>query len=1073
MRRTRSRQQTGRTSLALRTFLILLIGVAPLLGQGVTTPDGQPVTPVSQSGRDLNGLIGHSATGTVMPNTAIPADLELKANGATAWKTADGTHHVLLDGNVKIGIGAYGFGASRAVVRLTPSPRPGLDARQVAIYLQDVSQIGGHGPIQQSGRRLFVTAVLTGKVAIDTASMKTEPATNDALVVAADARITRYNKALATRIANLPQGDPLIEPSEFLKAWRTRQALRGEQDPTLPDAVAAALDPELLGKQPVPRDDRPPVVVGPDQPGIKPPIGPQPPIVPVRPDPPIAGGPDINPAQVDFHAGRVVYQRGNKESYVMLLGDLQVMYTDPSSGRRLNLRANKGVLFLKNETTDELAGAARSFDASQVTGVYLEDNVIVTDGDYTLRGPRIFYDLANDKAIVLEAVFYTYDVSRKVPIYVRANQLRQESRREWQAVDARLTTSEFYEPHFSIGVDRLTVKADPVPGGTKHRAEAKDITLNYGKTPIFFWPGLSGDASDVPLRSIKAGYDSDRGATVETQWDLYSMLNLEKPTGMNASLLLDGYTRRGAGVGIDSDYDVENAFGEFKGYYLFDEGEDTPNGRNEVDPTTEHRGRVLWRHRHQLPDDWEASVEFAWVSDPNFLEEWFSDEATAEKELETSLYLKKQQDDSAFTFLAKYDLLDFIPQTDVLQTRGNVGGPDLGYTTHKLPEIAYFRVGTPLWEDRLTWYSENRGSIMRLNLPRDNPRRRGLTSAESTALFGIANGTNFDTALRGAGLDQETRYRGDTRQEIQMPLSLGPLNLTPYAVGRITAYDQDFDAYSGDSDELRFWGAVGFRAGTSFARTYNGVQNEVLDLNRIRHIIEPTVNVFFAETNVNQDDLPVYDYEVESLAEGFVTKFGLSNVFQTQRGGEGRWRSVDVLRVDSEFVVVSGEQAPESPVARFFDYRPEMSLLSDHMFHEAAWQVTDTLAAIGNVNYNFDQGEVARWNAGITVDHTPRLTTYIAVRRIESVDSMILQYGVDYLLTPKWHLGFNQSFDLEEGNNRSVSVTMTRRMPRWLMIVSFDVDTVGDVQSVGVALAPEGFGGPGGVGRNPFMQQQQ
>jgi hypothetical protein len=45
--------------------------------------------------------------------------------------------------------------------------------------------------------------------------------------------------------------------------------------------------------------------------------------------------------------------------------------------------------------------------------VYLEDNVIATDGVYTVRSPRVYYDLARNKAVLLDAVFFTWEPGKR------------------------------------------------------------------------------------------------------------------------------------------------------------------------------------------------------------------------------------------------------------------------------------------------------------------------------------------------------------------------------------------------------------------------------------------------------------------------------------------------------------------------------------------------------------------------------------------------------------------------------------------------------------------------------------
>lgn len=977
---------------------------------------------------ELDRRVRYTATGLALPNTPINANLSLSGDTTNAWKTGP-EQHVLLAGNVKVAIGSYLFSADKAAVTLSPLVIPGPATQQVAVYLQNVKRIGEGGPVSQEAPYLLITAVLRGKVELQTNLLSHDAADGDTLFLASCQRVERLFQAIAGNTIPLQPGEPLTPPEALAERDARRQQIGGD----------AALEAEKIQSQALTRSSAD-VDTG------------------------------VDARNINWRAGRILSRKEGEERYTLLIGEVAVLYNEPQTNRLLTLKADKAVIFTDSDLSEEGSGDEA---ADRVRGVYLEDNVIVTDGQYTMRGPRVYYDFQSEKAIVLDAVFFTWDVKRQLPLYVRASQLRQHSMNQWSARDAQFTTSEFGEPHFAIGVNQLTITQEAgVEGVAGLKVEAEGISPRIGNLPVFYWPKIAGSATEVPIKGVDVGHSSRLGGFIETRWDLFALLNKEAPTGMEASLLVDGFTKRGPALGIDADYDVDNAFGELSAYYLYDQGEDKPGGRHSVEPDSENRGRALWRHRHLLPDDWQATIELAYLSDETFLEEFFRNDAMTDKEYESLIYLKKQQDDWAFTFLTKYDLLDFVPQTDLLQGRGNIGAPPIGYTTEKLPEIEYYRIATPLWEDRLTWYSENRASIMRLNLPSDSPRDRGFNAAEATALFGILAG-DFEDNLSAAGIDDDTHHRVDSRQELQAPMVLGPVNITPYVVGRITVYDEDFDSFAGNDDAARFWGAAGIRAGSSFSSTWNEAESRLLDVHRLRHIVEPSVNVFFAETTVSQRELPVFDYDVESLSEGLQTRLGVRNTLQTQRGGPGHWQSVDWIRVDTDVVLADRREIRESPIARFIDYRPEHSLVGDHLWNEAAWQVTDTLAAVGNATYSMESSEIERWNAGFLLDHTPKLTSFVQYRNIHAIDSSLIRYGIEYLLTPKYHVGFAHSYDLGLSRNRGVTMSLTRRLPRWLLISTIDFDQIEDVTSFGVALVPEGIGGRGSPGRNPFLFDQR
>ena len=60
------------------------------------------------------------------------------AESARTWKTESGVQHVLLERDVKIAIGSYAFGAKKAAIQITPSPRPNGDltnSPRIIVYM--------------------------------------------------------------------------------------------------------------------------------------------------------------------------------------------------------------------------------------------------------------------------------------------------------------------------------------------------------------------------------------------------------------------------------------------------------------------------------------------------------------------------------------------------------------------------------------------------------------------------------------------------------------------------------------------------------------------------------------------------------------------------------------------------------------------------------------------------------------------------------------------------------------------------------------------------------------------------
>ncbi len=1005
---------------------------------GIGSVHSESLTP------ETDRLLTYNANGVVIPGHPITADLDLAARRVQAWQLGK-TSRVLLEDDVRLAIGRYGFRCDAAVAFITPVDVMGGKTYRVELYLDGARELSGYGPITAESRRLLVTATIRGGVNLKTDAIDRRSNEQHALVVDAQRRVSRYYQRALGGIVGVTETPAPLQPT----AVPTRPQPTTDATPPIAATETEQTDTDsIVLNPPLTRPTMSVTGTG----GKPAPL--------YRPD-----QPDV-PGTVMFQADRVVYQgagEGEAEDYVLLHGGVRVIYHDPQIGRTVSLTADRAVVF----TEPGLISGATEIDANVVRGVYLEDNVTATDGQYTMRGPRVFYDLNHDRAIVLEAVFFTWDKRHQVPIYVRARKVMQVSRHEWRSENARLSTSEFAEPHFAIGSDSLTITEEPsVTGVGRYHYEAKDTSLQVAGKPLFYWPSLSGEPNDIPLRRVKTDADSDNGVVIETSWDLFSLMGKPRPEGVDAELLIDAYTKRGAAVGVDVNYDVPKAFGRLDTYLMFDTGEDEPGGRLVVLPDDELRGKARLQHRHLLPMGWEVSLEVGYVSDETFLEEFFPLQAYTDKPWETSLYVKKQEADEAFTFLYKYDLIDFFPQPAEYFPQAAALGMG-NASIEKLPEIALYRIGTPLFNDRVTWFSENRASVMRAQFPDVTPARLGFSPAESMALFGIADTTSFDT---GFTQDDEQTYRFDTRQELQMPLKAGEFDLVPYVAGRVTAYDDEFSLVGGAAENVRYWGTVGLKAHAAYSRVYDDATSRLLDINRLRHTIEPSVHVFYSSTNIDQIEWPfVYDYDVETINEGGTVRVGMRNTLETQRGGPGNWRSVEMLRIDTDFVFQADETVRTSPNARFIDYRPEFSVAGDHLWTEIAWQVSDSLQAVSNIAYNFDTDQIERWNAGISMTHDPRLTGHAQFRHIDVIDSTVFRYGFSYLISTRYHVDFAHTIDVDSGGNRALDLLLTRRMQRSLLGVGLSFDTVDNSASVSIVFTPEGIGGQGQPERNPFL----
>ncbi|MDX1682461.1 MAG: hypothetical protein R3336_05030, partial [Phycisphaeraceae bacterium] len=334
------------------------------------------------------------------------------------------------------------------------------------------------------------------------------------------------------------------------------------------------------------------------------------------------------------------------------------------------------------------------------------------------------------------------------------------------------------------------------------------------------------------------------------------------------------------------------------------------------------------------------------------------------------------------------------------------------------------------------------------------------SSSQSATLFGISSArTAFDDAASAAGIPTDFRTRLDSRQELAAPLKIGFVDATPYIVGRVTGYDDDFQEFSGEDDKIRLFGGGGLRLHTSFHRTYDDVESKLLDIHRLRHILEPSVHVFWGGATLDSTDLPTIDPDVERIEEGLAIRANIRNTLQTQRGGPGQWRSVDWLVWDNEVVLRSDDADVTRRVPRFFDHRPELSRGGDQFNSRLMWMVTDALAMTGQGIWSLERDQMEQWSIGLNLRHSSRLNTWIEYRDLDVFDSRIFRTGVNYQMTPRYRLGVNWSYDFRTDDTRSLDVELQRRMPQAVLAIRAGLDDLEDEDIFSVSFTPIGVAG--------------
>ena len=1046
-----------RTSVTRRALTLLggcLIGLCQIVV--VHTAEAQSSEP--QAGKMVT-VTGDRLGGFVLPIQPITSDISLVAQQCWSWQVDD-TTRIQLEGDVQIDVGGYAFTAAEAVVWINRLPSAEGLVNQLAVFFPRVEEPTRRAGLGVTGEDVLIVGSARGSIKLSTAIINRSAPEINTLLRRGEKRLARYLRGLLVAplpaLSTMPQAleaPPPVLPTPVPGA-----------SPILPDTEAEAL--ARLPKQ---------VELPPEQ---------------------VASIAIFQPSgMVSFTANEIEIDQA--EDTIIANGRFLIDY-DPMGSNDdfapLQLSAGGGVIFLRKDTVSGMSAGDRQISINDVEGIYLEGEVIATDGRYDVNARAIYYDIRNDRALMLDALLRTYNrITGDKPVFARAKEMRQLSADEWIAEKATISTSSFMVPQLAIGLDRVTITRRPAdiealrsggPGGQGERithVRGENLTIEAGGVPFFYWPEFSGEADSIPFKSLRLGYDDEYGMEIETTWNLFSLLGMEPPVeGMEADLLLDGFTKRGPGVGLEFRADGADYRGEFKAYGLYDTGGvDRTSAGVSVDIEESFRGEVEGSYRMALSNTLTLRAELAWMSDPTWSSAWRIEDFNTRLEYMSGISLDYRSNNTELTLATNYSLMPFVSNNYKMASRP--------YYVDKAPELAYRRYADSLFDDAVSWTSEYSASYMRLKVTDGTPDQLGVPGAAFAT-------TDPDESIQDlyygqAGYNSDFVTRFDTRQELSLPLDYGATNVVPYVSGRATGYlNQKFETYNPDAKNLRLFGSMGLKANTTLIQSWNDIRNTTFDVDRLRQVIRPYAHAWVGIDSLKEGGLPVYDQEVEAISEGSAIRAGVRQIFQTKRGGGGRRRSVDWIDLDlgaqlndgADVFTLADARTPwtyaQSPNPTWVDWRPELSQWGSHLYGNLNWNLSDTFSVGGSAKYLVDtltgvkilsDGSQERedydglmtGSLGFQVDHSPAVSTYLEYRYIQAGRTELVQAGIAYKLGRRYLIGCTPQYDLLANEMRAITGTVTRTFNDFDLQFEAGYDVIRDSPSVSLRFGLPASGG--------------
>ncbi len=200
---------------------------------------------------------------------------------------------------------------------------------------------------------------------------------------------------------------------------------------------------------------------------------------------------------------------------------------------RLATSTSKPIVSSSGDTTLAAARSGATQQADRPLEIYMEGNIVFRQGDRTFFADRMFYDVRQQLATVINGELLTSIPQRGIHQYtglvrLRADSIRQLDQNHFLAQNGLFTTSRLEEPSYALESEEITFEdiqqpvVDPITGARRsirrraNRWSATNAwrgTNNYvyvGGVPVFYWPTFSTNLEQPTyyVDNIKLRHDS-------------------------------------------------------------------------------------------------------------------------------------------------------------------------------------------------------------------------------------------------------------------------------------------------------------------------------------------------------------------------------------------------------------------------------------------------------------------------------------------------------------------------------------------------------------------------------------
>ncbi|MFA6929177.1 MAG: LPS assembly protein LptD [Lentisphaeria bacterium] len=601
-----------------------------------------------------------------------------------------------------------------------------------------------------------------------------------------------------------------------------------------------------------------------------------------------------------------------------------------------------------------------------------------------------------------------------------------------------LTTCDCPNPHYRIEAAEITHHPD-------QSFTAKHVVLKFGSVPVLYLPWLWGSTNVGQAGLLlKPGYSGKRGAYLQI-----GRIWKNERVG-DSRLYLDLMSKRGVGAGYSNEYESAERELSTQFYALHDlDPTETSPGFNRRFEVEEDRFRVKTYYRQVLSKGLSLRLNLDWLSDSAMLEDWFRQDYRHFEQSKTFADLSYDHDYFNVSLNAR-------PRVNTFYT-----------TVQQLPELRLTIPRLAVLDSPLLYNSENSLGYYSLKWRNsDLDRVEFIPAADYLALL-------HDDA------EDYASFRTDTLHTLSLPLDIKEIvTLTPRASFRATSYSRTSQSKIRETDlanliaadnpdapynlypvrnydnvggsRTRFASEFGLEMKSKFHSDWQEWNLQSLNINGIRHVIEPYLNYTFApEPSEDRDHLYFFD-EIDRLQKQHFLRLGLDQRWQTRQAEKIRtllnWQSYADVHFDR------GEESGKY----WGDFGNRLAVNIRPDFQTWAALLYDIGEAdVQRGEYGLRYGEEEKINATLRYiyrnDHVSRSTysmgsslvditgesSYIK-KYFETADTLVteLYIPIDSRTSAEVHV----EYDFEEHRLAEHSYRISRQLHCWTMVLGVGWD---------------------------------